>query len=268
MARIRFPSKFLQTSMKPFKRQVNSSSYTRNSSKTKSNSPVHKNGELLDKTIVFHLEDALLRSNSLFPYFMLVAFEAGGLLRSLILFLSYPLVWLFGEDQMGLQIMVFLCFFGVKKETFRIGASVLPKFYLEDVGLEGFEAVTSYGKKVAVSNFPKVMVENFLKDYLGVEAIVAREMKSLCGYFLGLMEEYEAKKETIFDKLEDASFADDVIGMVCDNKYIHEDLFSYCKVGCLNKVFSKQQVKRHEGNVKYIIFKLFYIFTIILFQIS
>ncbi|KAK7275722.1 hypothetical protein RIF29_16844 [Crotalaria pallida] len=148
------------------------------------------------KTQVFDFEGTLLRSTSLFPYFMLVAFEAGGLLRSLILFLSYPLVWLVGEDQLGLEIMVFLCFFGIRKDTCRIGSAVLPKFFLEDVGWEGFEAVMCCERKVAYSKLPRIMVEGFLKDYLCVDAVVARELKSFNGYFLGLFEEKKANKTT------------------------------------------------------------------------
>ncbi|KHN26058.1 Putative glycerol-3-phosphate acyltransferase 3 [Glycine soja] len=119
---------------------------------------------------------------------MLVAFEAGGVLRSLILFLSYPLVWLVGEDQLGLKIMVFLSFFGLRKDTFRTGSAVLPKFFLEDVGWEGFEAAMCCEKKVASSKLPRVMVENFLKDYLGVDAVIARDLKSFKGFLLGVFE--------------------------------------------------------------------------------
>ena len=144
-----------------------------------------------NETLVFNFEGTLLRSTSLFPYFMLVAFEAGGVLRSLILFLSYPLVWLVGEDQLGLKIMVFLSFFGLRKDTFRTGSAVLPKFFLEDVGWEGFEAAMCCEKKVASSKLPRVMVENFLKDYLGVDAVIARELKSFSGFFLGV---FESKK--------------------------------------------------------------------------
>ncbi|MED6151936.1 hypothetical protein PIB30_087072 [Stylosanthes scabra] len=154
----------------------------------KATSLVQKKAQLSPKTISFDFEGTLLRSTSLFPYFMLVAFEAGGLLRFLILFLSYPLVWLLGEHQLGLYVMVFLCFFGIKRDTFRIGSSVLPKFFFEDVGWEAFEAVMCHEKRVVSTKLPRVMVEGFLRDYLGVEVVVARELKSLNGYFLGLFE--------------------------------------------------------------------------------
>lgn len=120
---------------------------------------------------------------------MLVAFEAGGLLRATALLMSYPLIRLVGQE-MGLKIMVMISFFGVKKDNFRIGSSVLPKFFLNDVGLEAFEALKRGKKRIGFSNiFPQVMIESFLKDYLEVEEVVGRELKVFYGYFVGLMEE-------------------------------------------------------------------------------
>lgn len=147
-----------------------------------------------NETLVFDFEGTLLQSTSLFPYFMLVAFEAGGILRSVILFLSYPLIWLLGEDQLGLNIMVFLCFFGIRKDTFRTGSAVLPKFFLEDIRGEGFEALMCYERKVATTQLPRIMVENFLKDYLGVEAVMAKELKSFRGFFMGGYEKKNPNK--------------------------------------------------------------------------
>ncbi|CAB4267051.1 unnamed protein product [Prunus armeniaca] len=98
----------------------------------KFNSLAQSARELSNKAIFFHFEKTLLKSPSLFPYFMLVAFEAGGLLRALIL-----------------------------KEKMRVGTAVLPKFFLEDVGCEGFDVVMRCGKKVGFSDLPRVMVKDF-----------------------------------------------------------------------------------------------------------
>ncbi|KAJ7965658.1 Glycerol-3-phosphate acyltransferase [Quillaja saponaria] len=204
--------------------------YRRKPANMRNISHVHKTGEISNKTLIFHLEGVLLRSNSLFPYFMLVAFEAGGFLRSFILFLCYPLIWLVGEDQLGLKIMVFLSFFGIKKESFRIGTSVLPKFFLEDVGYEGFEVVMSCKRKIAVSNLPRVMVEGFLKEYLGVKAVVASEMKLVCGYFVGLMEETKTKEFVLdHDILGEGKAGCNAVGIGCYNKYFDQQLLSLCK---------------------------------------
>ncbi|KAL2317742.1 hypothetical protein Fmac_031618 [Flemingia macrophylla] len=191
---------------------------------------VHNIEELANKTVVFDFESTLLRSNSLFPYFMLLAFEAGGLLRSLILFLSYPLVWLVGEDQFGLKIMLFLTFFGIRKDTFRMGSAVLPKFFLEDMGREGFEAVMRCEKKVASSKLPRVMVEGLLKDYLGVDAVVARDIKSFNGYFLGMFENWKENETPLYEAKPDN---DNNIGIIGSNiEYIDQELFPRSKKVC------------------------------------
>ncbi|CAI0381705.1 unnamed protein product [Linum tenue] len=127
---------------------------------------------------------------------MLVAFEAGNPLRALILLLLYPLICLVGAE-MGLKIMVFVSFVGLKAGSFRVGRSVLPKFFLEDVGLQGFEMVMRYESKVGFTNWPMIMVEGFMKHYLGIETIVGREMVVFHGYFSGLMEERRPCKPSL-----------------------------------------------------------------------
>lgn len=188
--------------------------------------------DLSSKTFIFNLEGTLLKSSSLFPYFMLVAFEAGSILRALVLFLLYPFICFVG-DEMGLKIMVMVGFFGIKKESFRAGRAVLPRFFLEDVGLEVFEVLKRGGRTVAVSDFPQVMIENFLRDYLEIDYVVGRELKSVCGYFVGLME--EKKKEMlalqkIFGEDEEAIINEEVIGISCSNRSPDHHLFSHCKV--------------------------------------
>lgn len=194
---------------------------------------VHR-ADLSDHTLIFNVEGALLKSSSFFPYFFLVAFEAGGLLRSLILFLLYPLICLVGHE-MGLKIMVMVCFFGIKKESFRLGRAVLPKFFLEDVGLETFEAVQRGTKKVAVTNFPLVMVECFLRDYLQIDFVVGRELKVFHGYFLGLMEERQIDMPFMEEIVAEKKLGSDIIGVTSSfNKFPdHYQLFSHCKVNKL-----------------------------------
>ncbi|CAI0447747.1 unnamed protein product [Linum tenue] len=144
-------------------------------------------------TLIFQLEETLLRSPSLFPYFTLVALETGGILRAFLLGLFYPLLRFVVGRSTGIKLMTFLCFAGLKTDRVRLlGRSVLPKWFLDDVGLEGLENVMSrrQGEKLmAVSDLPRVMVEGFARDYLGVATVVGREVKEVNGYFVGLMEE-------------------------------------------------------------------------------
>ncbi|OMP11935.1 Phospholipid/glycerol acyltransferase [Corchorus capsularis] len=193
---------------------------------------VHRTSNLQyssDQTLVFNVEEALLKSSSLFPYFMLVAFEAGGLLRAFVLFALYPLICLVSEE-MGLEIIVLVCFFGIKQKSFRVGSAVLPKFFLEDVGLETFEMLKKGGKKVGVSNIPQVMIESFLKDYLEIDSVVGRELKVFGGYFLGVMEEKKTSKAALEEIIGSSqTLGSDIIGIFGLKKSLDYHLFSHCK---------------------------------------
>ncbi|KAI3732514.1 hypothetical protein L1987_63719 [Smallanthus sonchifolius] len=147
-----------------------------------------RTSDLSHKTLIFEVEGTLLRSPSVFPYFMLVAFESGSLIRAFVLFAIYPLLVLVNDD-LSIKIMVMISFFGIMKDGFRVGSSVLPKFLLEDVGLEGFDVMRRGKKKVGVSKLPQVMVECFLKDYLEVDHVFGRELSVFGGYFVGLMKD-------------------------------------------------------------------------------
>ncbi|XWS58081.1 hypothetical protein CRYUN_Cryun08bG0004400 [Craigia yunnanensis] len=193
------------------------------------NYPFLANGlEILsNKTLTFHMEGALLKSSSVFPYFLLVAFEAGGPLRAFILFLLYPIICLVGKEW-GLKIMVFVCFVGLKEGSFSIGRTVLPKFFLEDIGNEGFDMVMKCGgRKIGVTDMPRVMVDCFLKDYLRVEAVVGRELKVVCGHFIGMME--GKKASSAFLEVEE-KMDSSVIGISCFNNSFYQQLFSCSEV--------------------------------------
>lgn len=170
--------------------------------KSQTISPVHAS-DLSQKTLIFDVEETLLRSSSMFPYFMLVAFESGSLIRAFLLFVLYPLLFLV-NDELSIKIMVMVSFFGIKKDGFRVGSSVLPKFFLEDVGLEGFDVLKRGKKTIGVSKLPQVMVECFLKDYLEIDYVFGREIKVFRGYFVGLMKDNKnIVKHRINEVLED-----------------------------------------------------------------
>ncbi|GMI85831.1 GLYCEROL-3-PHOSPHATE sn-2-ACYLTRANSFERASE 3 [Hibiscus trionum] len=203
--------------------------------------------------VVFSVEGALLKSSSLFPYFKLVAFEACGLFRAFLLFALYPFLCLVGEE-MGLKIMVFVCFFGVKTESFRAGSAVLPKFFLEDVALETLEMLKKGGKKVGFSNIPQVMIESFLKNYLGVDCVVGREMKAFGGYFLGVMEEQQRSKdalETIIISQECRGSCRDVIGISSFKESLQYHLSSHCNEIWLVRRSDKRSRRQHVPREEY-----------------
>ncbi|CAO2142814.1 unnamed protein product [Urochloa humidicola] len=152
-------------------------------------------------TIIVDVDAFLLRSSSggdLFPYFMLVALEAGGFLRGVILLLLYPLLLLLLPRAAAVRLMAAAAFCGLRASRFRAGRAVLPKWLLDDLSAESFEAVKvgeegDKGKRrrevVGVTAMPRVMVDGFLREYLGFDTVVAPEMKVKWGFFTGAMED-------------------------------------------------------------------------------
>jgi len=194
------------------------------------------------QTLVVDVEAWILRPPvSAFPYFMLVAVEAGGFLRGLLLLLLYPLMFLLPGDGARARAMATVALVGLEeKEVARISRAVLPKFFLEAAAAEGVAAVQAAARVVAVSaTFPRVMVDGFLKEYVGVDAVVGPEVRSVGGVLAGLMdEEDEAEMAT---KTLRALFGDELevagkkgaVGLVgpASSGRVH-CLFSpyYCKV--------------------------------------
>lgn len=103
------------------------------------------------QTVVSDLDGTLLRSSSSFPYFMLVAFEAGSPLRALLLLLISPLVWLlyhFVSEAAGIKVLIFVSCAGLKVSQIKcVSRAVLPKFYLEDMHSRAYSVFTACAKR-------------------------------------------------------------------------------------------------------------------------
>ena len=88
-------------------------------------------------SVVAELEGALLRDTDLFPYFMLVAFEASGLIRFTLLLLLWPLLRLLlatGRGELAIRVMALAAVAGVPvAEVEAVARAVLPKFFLDDL---------------------------------------------------------------------------------------------------------------------------------------
>ncbi|XP_047060061.1 probable glycerol-3-phosphate acyltransferase 3 [Lolium rigidum] len=147
-----------------------------------------------ERTIVVDVDGGLLRSSpsGLFPYFMLVALEAGGFLRGAVLLLLYPLLCCVGiRGDTALRVMAMAAFCGLRESRLHAGRAVLPKWFMEDVSVDGFEAMRGARRRVCVTSMPRVMVDGFLREYLGAEVVVGKGMKLLFGFYTGLMEDEE-----------------------------------------------------------------------------
>lgn len=132
-------------------------------------------------SIAADLDGTLLISSSAFPYYMLVAIEAGSFLRGLVLLLSFPIIavaYIFVSEALAIQMLIYISFAGLKVRDIELAArAVLPRFYANDVRRESYEVFEKCGRRVVVTANPTVMVETFCKDYLGAEKVLGTEIE-------------------------------------------------------------------------------------------
>ncbi|MQM08553.1 hypothetical protein Taro_041414 [Colocasia esculenta] len=144
-------------------------------------------------SVAAELEGALLISRSVFPYFMLVALEAGGPLRALLFLLVSPLVSLLetlGLQAAALHVMTFVSTAGLRLADVKAAAkATLPRFFLLDTSEKAYEGVFARcgGKKYVLTSMPRIMVEPFLREYLDASCVVATEVRTIGGRCLGLV---------------------------------------------------------------------------------
>lgn len=178
------------------------------------------------RTIVVDVDGGLLRSG-LFPYFMLVALEAGGFLRGALLLLLYPLLCCVGiGGDTALRVMTMAAFCGLRESRLRAGRAVLPKWFMEDVAVDAFEAMRGARRRVCVTRMPRVMVDGFLREYLGAEVVVGRGMKVLCGFYTGIMEE----EPVVLEEEKKIMLEGDAVGFSGSLEFLRHPLSHCCKV--------------------------------------
>lgn len=194
------------------------------------------------QTLVCDIPGALLRTESFFPYFMLVAFEGGSIFRASLLLLSCPVLWIVNFE-LQLRVMIFISFCGLRtKDMESVSRAVLPKFFLENLNPKAYEILSRTGSRVVFTSVPRVMVEGFLKEYLSVNAVVGTELKTSGNRFTGLicqsglLLKHRAAKEYFGEKKPD-------IGLGSSSLHDHPFL-SFCKV-YFQMILNKQ--KMHHG---------------------
>ncbi|KAL2240461.1 glycerol-3-phosphate 2-O-acyltransferase 6-like [Sesamum indicum] len=142
-------------------------------------------------TVVADMDGTLLIGRSSFHYFALVAFEVGGMLRLLFLLLASPLagiLYYFISESAGIRVLIFATFAGMKVSDIEsVGRAVLPKFYSGDLHPETWRVFSSCGMKCVLTANPRIMVEAFLKEYLGADLIIGTEISTYKGRATGLV---------------------------------------------------------------------------------
>ncbi|CAM0145550.1 unnamed protein product [Urochloa decumbens] len=180
-------------------------------------------------TVVVDVDAFLLRSGDLFPYFMLVALEAGGYLRGVLLLLLYPFLLHLLPRAAAVRLMAAAAFCGLRASRFRAGRAVLPKWLMEDLAADAFDAVRTAaaaagGRVVCVTEMPRVMVDGFLREYLGFEAVVAPEMKVKWGFFTGAMDDDAGAGELVHWEEDDG-----VVGLAGSSEFLYHPAARCCK---------------------------------------
>jgi len=180
------------------------------------------------QTLVCDIHDVLLRNHSFFPYFMLVAFEGGSILRAFLLLCSCPILCFLSYEH-KLKVMIFITFCGLKIKDMEMTARVvLPKFYMENLNLKAYEVLVSVGCRVFFTCVPRVMVEGFLKEYLKGDDVVATELHTVGCYFTGLVSKHGlVDKDSALIDYFGYTRPDLGIGSTCVNDH---HFISYCKV--------------------------------------
>ncbi|TXG59042.1 hypothetical protein EZV62_016871 [Acer yangbiense] len=142
-------------------------------------------------SVVADMDGTLLRGRSSFPYFALVAFEVGGILRLLLLLLASPfagILYYFISESAGIRVLVFATFAGMRVSDIEsVARAVLPKFYSGDLHPETWQVFSSCGRRCVLTANPRIMVEDFLKDYLGADMVLGTEINVYRGRATGFV---------------------------------------------------------------------------------
>jgi len=119
-----------------------------------------------------------------------------------------------------------------------VARAVLPKFYADDVHPESWSVFSSCGKRCVLTANPRVMVEPFLKEFLGADIVLGTELGTYKGRVTGLVrrpgilvgnKKAEALKKTFGDEKPHIGLGD---------RQTDAPFMALCKVTTLHIPFS------------------------------
>jgi phosphoserine phosphatase len=145
-------------------------------------------------SVAADLDGTLLRSRDAFPYYALVAFEAGGAPRLLLLLLLTPLAAalrvLLASESARERVLVFAATAGVRVADIQSAArAVLPRFYAADVHPAAWRVFSACaGRRVVLTSAPRVMAEPFLRECLGADDVAGTELATWRGRATGFVD--------------------------------------------------------------------------------
>ncbi|XP_037473910.1 glycerol-3-phosphate acyltransferase RAM2-like [Triticum dicoccoides] len=199
------------------------------------------------------LVGTLLRSRSSFPYYALVAFEAHGLARLLLLLLLAPLAvaleYAVSEDA-GVKVLVFATTAGVRMSVIESAArAVLPHFFATDVHPGSWRVFSACARqRVVLTAMPRVMVEPFLKECLGADTVVGTELSTWRGLATGMVDAHRGvlagtrKAEALRQIFHDGDMPD--VGLA--NHGSDHPFLSICKAAYILKAAPVEAVNMNQ----------------------
>ena len=194
-----------------------------------------------DDTLVCDIDGVLLRQlsskhfHAFFPYFMLVAFEGGSIIRAIILLISCSFLWALPQET-KLKVLTFITFSGLKvKDMDNVSRSVLPKFFLESLNLQVYNvwSRTEYSK-VVFTTLPQVMVGRFLREHLNADDVIGTKLQEIevmgRKVYTGLTSGSLVKHRAAKDYFDNNNKKKPVLGIGTSSSVQDHTFISICKV--------------------------------------